>query len=89
MYTYIIIDDETLIRKGTIKKIEKTDQNVSCIAEASEGAEGISLIEELHPDFVILDMQMPGMNGTQLLPYLSGHYPDMPLIVISGYQDFN
>lgn len=89
MYTYIIIDDEPLIRKGTIKKIEKTDQDVSCIAEATEGAEGISLIEELHPDFVILDMQMPGMNGTQLLPYLSGHYPDMPLIVISGYQDFN
>lgn len=89
MYTYIIIDDETLIRKGTIKKLERTAHEVDCIAEASEGAEGIALIEKLQPDFVILDMQMPGMNGTELLPYLAEHYPDMPLIVISGYRDFN
>lgn len=89
MYTYIIIDDEPLIRKGTMKKIEHVTQDVSCLAEAAEGEEGIALIEKFHPDFVILDMQMPGMNGTELLPYLSEHYPDMPLIVISGYQDFN
>lgn len=89
MYNYIIIDDEPLIRKGTIKKIEHAAQDVGCIAEASEGAEGIALIEEHHPDFVILDMQMPGMNGTELLPYLAEHYPELPLIVISGYQDFD
>lgn len=89
MYTYIIIDDESLIRKGTIKKIERVRQDVSCIAEASEGAEGIALIEQLRPDFAIIDMQMPGMNGTELLPHLAEHYPDMPLIVISGYQNFD
>ncbi len=89
MYTYIIIDDETLIRKGTIKKLERVRQDVSCIAEAMEGGEGIALIEQFHPDFAIIDMQMPGMNGTELLPYLAEHYPDMPLIVISGYQDFH
>lgn len=89
MYTYIIIDDESLIRKGTIKKLEHTGQNVSCIGEAADGAEGIALIGQHHPDFVILDMQMPGMNGTQLLPYLAQNYPEMPLIVISGYRDFN
>ncbi|MBQ1311648.1 MAG: response regulator, partial [Blautia sp.] len=33
--------------------------------------------------------QMPVMDGTQLLPYLAGHYPDLPLIVISGYRDFD
>lgn len=89
MYTYIIIDDETLIRKGTIKKLERTGLDIRCIAEAAEGAEGISQIEMHHPDFVILDMQMPGMDGVELLPYLAEHYPSMPLIVISGYRDFN
>lgn len=89
MYRYIIIDDESLIRKGTIKKIENMRSDVVCVGEADEGESGINLISQLHPDFVILDMQMLGMDGTKLLPYLSEHYPEMPLIVISGFQDFD
>lgn len=89
MYTYVIIDDEDLIRKGTIKKLEIIKDKIKCIGEASDGEEGIRLIDSLHPDIVILDMQMPGVNGMELLPYLSDHYPDMPLIVISGYRNFD
>ena len=89
MYTYIIVDDESLIRKGTIKKLSPMSDLVQCIGEADEGQAGIRLIEAQKPDFVILDMQMPGMDGTQLLGYLSEHYPDMPLIVISGFRDFD
>ena len=89
MYTYIIIDDESLIRRGTIKKLSSMSETIRCVGEASEGREGIRLIEELNPDFVILDMQMPGMDGTQLLPYMAEHYPGKPLIVISGFRDFD
>lgn len=85
----MIIDDEDLIRKGTIKKLEILKDRVECIGEASEGGEGIRLIESLRPDFVVLDMQMPGIDGMELLPLLSGRYPDMPLIVISGYRNFD
>ncbi|MDO4274047.1 MAG: response regulator [Eubacteriales bacterium] len=89
MYSYLIIDDEELIRKGTIKKLSTMGDIICCIGEAENGAEGIEKIEVLHPDMVILDMQMPVMDGTQLLPYLSQHYPGLPLIVISGYRDFD
>lgn len=89
MYTYIIVDDESLIRKGTIKKLSAMEDTVRCVGEADEGEAGIRLIEQVRPDFVILDMQMPGMNGTQLLSYLSSHYPGLPLIVISGFRDFD
>ena len=89
MYTYVIIDDEELIRKGTIKKLEILKDQVQCIGEAEEGGKGIRLIESLHPDFVVLDMQMPGIDGMELLPWLSDHYPEMPLIVISGYRNFD
>lgn len=89
MYRYVIVDDEALTRKGTITKIEKTCPDVACVGEADDGRQGIALIEELAPDFTILDMQMPGMDGTKLLPYLAEHYPDMPLIVISGFRDFD
>lgn len=89
MYSYVIIDDEELIRKGTVKKLEILKDQVECIGEAADGNSGIQLVEQLHPDFVILDMQMPEMGGMQLLPYLSEHYPRLPLIVISGYRDFD
>ena len=89
MYRYVIVDDEALIRKGTVTKIGKMCPDVVCVGEADDGRQGIALIEELKPDFTVLDMQMPGMDGTKLLPYLSEHYPDMPLIVISGFRDFD
>ena len=89
MYTYIVIDDESLIRKGTIKKLQPMEEQITCIGEADNGKAGIELIQEVHPDIVILDMQMPIMGGKELLPYLAENYPDMPLIVISGYRDFD
>lgn len=89
MYTYIVIDDESLIRKGTIKKLQPMEDRITCIGEADNGKAGIELIQEVHPDIVILDMQMPIMGGKELLPYLAENYPDMPLIVISGYRDFD
>lgn len=89
MYSYIIIDDEELIREGTIKKLSALSDTAVCIGQADNGYEGILLIKKLHPDIVILDMQMPVMDGTRLLPYLADHYPEMPLIVISGFRDFD
>ena len=89
MYTYIIIDDEDIIRKGTIKKLQGLADKISCIGEASDGMQGLSLIETLHPDFVILDMQMPNMDGMELLPTLANTYPELPLLVISGFKNFD
>lgn len=89
MYTYLIVDDEPLIRKGTIKKLMPLSDRITCCAEAENGQEAIALVRKFCPDLVILDMQMPVMDGMQLLPYLAEHYPDTPLIVISGYQNFD
>lgn len=89
MYNYVIIDDESLIRKGTIKKLQPMGDEVTCIGEAADGAEGLKLVEELKPDFVILDMQMPTMDGMELLPLLAEKYPDLQKIVISGFRDFD
>lgn len=88
-YTYVVIDDEELIRKGTIKKLSPMADTVVCIGEADNGKAGVELIAEKQPDFAILDMQMPVMDGMELLPFLAEHYPSMPLIVISGYKDFD
>ena len=89
MYTYLIIDDEPLIRKGTRKKLDPLSHLLTCCGEASNGKEGLEQIRILHPDIVILDMQMPVMDGTDLLPAISSAYPSIALIVISGFQNFD
>ncbi len=88
MYTFIIVDDEAITRKGTIKKAESLSDTLQCIGEAADGKAAIELIKTTNPDIIVTDMQMPVMDGITLLPYLSEHYPDKPLIVISGYKDF-
>lgn len=89
MYNYIIVDDEPLIREGTLKKLEPLSSQICCVGEADNGIQAIELIKELHPSLVILDMEMPVMDGTQLLTYLSENYPTLQLIVISGYKNFD
>ena len=89
MYSYIVVDDEELTRKGTIKKLASMEGEIVCVGEAENGQKALELIERVHPDVAILDMQMPVMDGTALLPELSKRYPELSLIVISGYRDFD
>lgn len=88
MFTYIVIDDEDLTRKGTIAKIKKVEATIRCVGEAGNGKEALDIIERYNPDIIITDMNMPVMDGTALLPILTKPYPNKPIIVISGYKDF-
>ena len=47
MYTYVIIDDEPLIRRGTKKKLEPLSHLLTCCGEASDGREGLELVESV------------------------------------------
>lgn len=89
MYTYIIIDDEILIRRGLLKKINYYSAHpIQCIGEADNGEDGLKLIASVNPDIIFTDMRMPVMDGKQLLKKVSELYPDKKLIVLSGYSDF-
>lgn len=88
MYSYIIVDDEPLIRRGIKKKLESLENEITCRGEAANGKAALDLIEQKNPDVIITDMRMPVMDGTTLLPLLSERYPGKYLIVISGYKDF-
>jgi two-component system response regulator YesN len=88
MYHYIIIDDETPTREGTIAKLSPLHEQIACIGQADDGADGLLMIDRFHPDIVITDMKMPVLGGEKLLPILAEKYPDISIIAISGYQDY-
>ncbi|MCC9396074.1 response regulator transcription factor, partial [Enterobacter hormaechei subsp. steigerwaltii] len=62
----ILIDDHTLFRSG-IKSLLSRQHDFEVIGEAADGLSGIKMINRLQPDVVLLDLDMPGMNGREAL----------------------
>jgi len=88
MYKVLIIDDEEPAREA-IKILADWDSiNVYEVFEAWDGKNGIRLIEEKKPDIILVDMKMPEMNGMELLQIVENKYPDLAIIVISGYDNY-
>jgi len=89
MNNVIVVDDEQWNRE-IIKRFGQWELlNLSIVSEASDGAEAIEQLHQYQPDIVITDMKMPGVDGSRLMEYIREHYPDVQLIVISGYDDFD
>ncbi|WP_171634359.1 response regulator transcription factor [Paenibacillus plantarum] len=88
MYSYIIVDDEPLIRRGMLKKLQAFDQDITFAGEADNGIDAIELIKQANPDIIFTDMRMPEMDGKSFLRVLQLDFPEKKIIVVSGYTDF-
>lgn len=88
MLKVLIIDDEPWSRQ-VVKSLGAWEEHgMQVIGEAEDGIEGLELVEKLHPGLVITDMRMPGLDGVELLERLKHQYPEVQIIVMSGYDDF-
>lgn len=88
MYKYMIVDDEMIIRKGLIVRIEDLKLDIELVGEGENGAEGIDILKAANPDIIFTDMRMPLMDGRDFLEYIHENFPDKKVIVISGYSDY-
>lgn len=88
-YKYLIAEDESLIRKNLIKKINSLNLPLTLIGDASDGGSAIEIIEKNCPDLLITDIKMPGCDGLKLTEYLYRNYPGVKVIILSGYDDFS
>lgn len=84
MIKCLLIDDERLARKE-LRKILETRKNIEILAECSNADEAIEKIEELKPDLVFLDIQMPGKNGFDVLEEIV-YTPEV--IFVTAYDEF-
>lgn len=78
----LLIDDEDLAR-SLVKSYIQIDSDFEVIGEASDGFEALKLINNLHPDLIFLDIQMPKLTGLELLELI----PDPPIVVFSTAYD--
>lgn len=88
MLKVFIVDDEIIQREGLIKYVPWENYNMEIIGNASDGIEALEVISKLLPDILITDVKMPRMNGLELSRKAKEIFPDIKILIISGYKDF-
>ncbi|HLQ95572.1 MAG TPA: response regulator transcription factor [Pseudogracilibacillus sp.] len=81
-----LIDDHKLFREG-VKRILGFEPSFEVVAEADDGNEAIELAETYQPDVILMDINMPDVNGIEATTALMKHFPDIKVVILSIHDD--
>ena len=81
----ILADDHTLVRAG-LRKLLESVPNLTVVGEAQDGLELLSLVEQLQPDLVLMDIAMPGLNGLEAAARVTRGWPNIRILILSMHQ---
>ena len=84
----LIVDDHEIFRNG-LKMIINRFKNTKVIAEASNGKEFLEILDKNLPDIVLMDIEMPEMNGIEATTKALEKYPDLKILALSMFNDDN
>lgn len=85
----LIVDDEILVRQGIKHHLNWEQYGFQIVGEASNGKEALEMIGRLSPHIVITDIVMPVMDGEEFTRVLKAHFPQIEVVVLSSYGEFN
>lgn len=88
MYRVMIIDDEISARRLLQASIDWEALDMEVVGEAASGIEAINIIDDLRPNIVFVDISMPFMNGLEFTQLATDRYPDLMIIILTGFDDF-
>src|SRR5579885_2074927 len=83
----VIADDHPVVRKGLRMTIEEFGAEIEVAGEAADGAAAVRLVEEVHPDVVLMDIQMPGMDGLEALERIRASSPQVAVVILTTYNE--
>jgi len=86
MIRIMIADDHSIVREG-LKQLLELEEDFSVVGQASNGVETIEKIKELHPDVLLLDINMPIMNGIKALKKLKEDGIDTKVVILTIHED--
>lgn len=87
MRTILVVDDEYLVRVGIHSFLNWEEHGYTIIGEAADGQAALDIIEKAHPDIVLTDLKMDGMDGFALIETCKKKWPDILFVVLSSYDD--
>jgi DNA-binding NarL/FixJ family response regulator len=82
----LIADDHPLFRDG-LRTLLSSIPQTEMVGEAADGEEVLKQAAELHPDVILMDIQMPGLNGIEATQQILHAYPDIAIIVLTMFED--
>ncbi len=82
MVHVLLVDDHAMVRQGLRSVLDAYD-DLQVVAEARDGEEAVKLVGDLHPRVVVMDINMPKMNGIDATTYIKNHWPETTVIGIS------
>ncbi|MFZ0734132.1 MAG: response regulator transcription factor [Candidatus Sulfotelmatobacter sp.] len=84
--TVLLVDDHSLVRRGFRRMLED-EPDMEVIGEAGDGEESIRLAKELHPQVVVMDCALPGMNGLQATRKIIENSPQTAVLMLSMHTE--
>ena len=85
----LLVDDEVMIREGFKQLFDWQAHDCEVVGEAGDGMEALTRIDTLHPDIVIMDINIPIMNGLKVIQLSRIKHPHTAFVIVSGYDDFS
>ncbi len=82
----VVVDDHALHRDGT-RQILEAHPDLQVVGDAASGEVALALVNQLHPDVVLLDIRLPGMNGIEVARQLTRDHPDVRVLMVSAYDE--
>jgi RNA polymerase sigma factor (sigma-70 family) len=86
MIRIMIVDDQPLMRDGLASLLNLKD-DIEVVATASDGQEAFEKAARLHPDLVLMDIRMPGVNGVEGTRLIHTHLPDIKVLMLTTFRD--
>ena len=85
----LLVDDEIMIREGFKHLFDWAEHDCEVVGEAADGMEALAQIDNLKPDLVIMDINIPIMNGLKVIELSRIKHPQIAFVIVSGYDDFS
>lgn len=82
----LIVDDHPMFRQG-LRDLVETDPNLAVLGEASDGETALSMADEMEPNVILMDINLPTINGLQVTRKLKDQSPEINVVMITGYDD--
>ena len=82
----LIVDDHALVSEGTRRLLE-LEPDMAVVGVARNGVEALELVAREHPSVVLMDIEMPEMDGIEATTRISAEFPDVAVLVLSAYDD--
>ncbi len=84
--TLMLVDDHPLFRQG-LRRVMEAEQDLEVIMEVSDGEEALRLAQQLNPNVIIMDINLPNVNGLQITRELKQESPEVAVIILTAFHD--